>query len=679
MKQNKNKNKIFILLTIFVILTGSLVFVLNGNLNRLKKLKSSVIDPVTGDTCDEGSDGGPVKAGEIDYRYTYNSGSYNGTGRVEGYDVSEAIEDLYRLSKNRCKMGYACENKPSLPVDSEESTCTTLPSADIIKTAFSFSGSETYNPGTVENAIKQIRQLYYSESFCPQKYCVPITYSINLDSKGALQPGTPKIYEKYDTAIYLDVNESIEMTSNDNPITIPRRKYYTISYDSNNSGATFDSTQSTVEADFEGYYLQDRDAEDYYSYYSKKLIDKNGYITSEFKNNLYHVEGSTMYAQYEEEAVTLPEISKTDYSCLWADKSINSFDNCGYNSDEAITVNCYNGGETIEVPGDQVLYGLCESKPTVTVKYYLCDEGGNNCSEDKNKRETVRVERKINCEYWDDEYYVHFPPIDIEGYTKPSGMRRWLCDKQDQVISYYYTREYSYPSYGQGKNNSNYIVSQNSAGTAMTITSNGLSNANYVAIWSSAAAGQDDKYVVPVGTNNFNFNHFTISGNHSDGVGYGAPSNGKYGIYYASFLARENDTTSWTEVSDGNQGNIQIRPYIRVIFKNGTKTVSTQYKTLGSTITTPAAPDKYDYIFRAWQAYTQTSNSTGVSNQSYQACTQNNKYVYYPANYKINANSWNLYNASYPCPSIWGFVDNYETVYMEPVWQKKPWQGSSYN
>ena len=142
----------------------------------------------------------------------------------------------------------------------------------------------------------------------------------------------------------------------------------------------------------------------------------------------------------------------------------------------------------------------------------------------------------------------------------------------------------------------------------------------------------------------------------------------------ASFLARENDTTSWTDVGDGTQGNIQIRPYIQVIYKNGNNVYkTTQVKTLGSTITTYAAPYKYQHIFKGWQAYAQTSNSTGVSSQSYQACTQNGKNVYYPENYKINENSWNLYNASYPCPSIWGYVNDIETVYLQAVWQREPW------
>lgn len=675
MKQNKNK--IFILLTIFVILTGSLVFVLNGNLNRLKKLKSSVIDPVTGDTCDEGS-GGPVKAGEIDYRYTYDSGSYYGTGRVDGYDVSEAIEDLYRLSKNKCKKGYACENKPSLPVDSEESTCTTLSSADIIKPAFSFSGSETYNPGTVENAIKEIRQLYYSASFCPQKYCAPVLYSINLDSKGALQPGTSKIYERFDTAIYLDSNETVEMTKTDNPITIPRRKYYYISYDSNDAGASYDPSPSTVEADFKGYYLHDD-----YDSGNWKLIDNNGYITDQFKNDLYHVEGSTMYAHYEDEEFTLPTVTKPDYTCYWSDNPNESMDSEGntncprsyseYDDEHNIYVDykCIKSGGTAKVGEDKTYYAVCNPNATVTEKYYFCDEDGLNCVEDKNKRKIYSKDR-------DEDLHLS-PSYDITGYSKPKTTYYTISQNRDSTLSWYYTKDNTYSSFGQGKNNPNYIVTPYST-THMTITSNGLSNANYVAIWSSAAAGQDDKYVVPVGNNNFNFSHFTKTGNHSAGVGYGAPSNGRYGIYFASFLARENDTSSWTDVSDGNQGNIQIRPYIQVIYKNGNNVYkTTQFKTLGSTITTYAAPTKYQYKFKGWQAYAQTSNSTGVSNQSYQACTQNGKNVYYPENYKINENSWNLYNASYPCPSIWGYVNDIETVYLQAVWQKEPWASVTYD
>ena len=55
----------------------------------------------------------------------------------------------------------------------------------------------------------------------------------------------------------------------------------------------------------------------------------------------------------------------------------------------------------------------------------------------------------------------------------------------------------------------------------MTISpASGVTNANYVAIYSAAAAGQDYKWHIGAGqSNGFAFSHFTATGNQSsDGV-----------------------------------------------------------------------------------------------------------------------------------------------------------------
>ena len=173
----------------------------------------------------------------------------------------------------------------------------------------------------------------------------PATYKISLNGNGATTAGTPSIYEKYNTGIYLDSALTKAMTTSTNPITKPARNY-TVSFDANNTGITVPSA-ITKSYSYSGHYT-DASA-------GTQMINENGYITSSFTNTSYTANG-TLYAHWKAKpSVTIPAISKTGYTCSW-------------NTSADGTGTTYNGGDVTDKLNTQTLYAICKAN-SYTVSY----------------------------------------------------------------------------------------------------------------------------------------------------------------------------------------------------------------------------------------------------------------------------------------------------------------------
>ena len=116
-------------------------------------------------------------------------------------------------------------------------------------------------------------------------------YTITLDNADATIPGTSKIYEKYGDGIYSESGLINKMTTSTNSIVIPQRKYI-VTFDYNGSGQ--ETGNATAEYGFDGYYDG-----------TTKMIEENGYITSEFTTTKY-LSSQTLHAKWTDGSVTLP-------------------------------------------------------------------------------------------------------------------------------------------------------------------------------------------------------------------------------------------------------------------------------------------------------------------------------------------------------------------------------------
>lgn len=660
--KKENIKKIAIVIVATTIFSG-LVLVLNSNLNKLKKIKSSIYDSETGKECLTIID---QYEGTFEDYISYPN---------ETFEYSrEALDYLYGDSKQHCSNGYKCENKPQItPMEVDDPECTTI-SADKIE-------DTDHTMGDIQELLGELYTAYNHKDFCPANYCVPETYEINLNADvlngGTLvSQGTDKIYEKYNTAFYLDEEETKEMTSSSNPIEKPVMTI-SVTYDGNNQGATFTPGSTSVQTPFMGY--SDYNYNGLYDQYGGVWIDRDGYNYS-LDNKMYYdstfygersTEGNnTLYAVYDYGKLKLPEITKNDHVCYWNIDTSKDTTDCDYydiTDDESYidsnntSQSCLMGGTTVSVLTNVVATAMCKSNPTINIYEYKCDIDGNNCIEEESLR---RTEKNV---YGTVTMLASTP---INNYDTPSSAL--VTFGSNYEINFYHTYNGNFTNFGQGTNNSNYNVIVNNDNTAMTIYSD-LPNANYVAIWPANAKGTYEKEIYEEVNNNFIYSNFNSSI-------MGPTSNGKYGTYFASLLSRSDDSTSWRDVLDGNAGNIEIRPYIRVIHKKNdgfdTTVGATQYKTMNSTITTLGEQSRTGYIFRGWKAYSRTTTSwsenedgNAIQIQPYQSCGD----VYYPANYTINATSWNLSNFSYPCPGIWGYDNGVITVYLEAVWQMEAW------
>ena len=195
-------------------------------------------------------------------------------------------------------------------------------------------------------AVKDIATNSNAKTTLDPSITVSNIYTISLNGNGATTVGTPAIYEKYNTGIYLDSTLTKAMTTSTNPIPTTPSRSYTVSFNANNTGITIPSA-ITKSYSYSGYYT-DATA-------GTQMINENGYITSSFKNTSYTSDG-TLYAHWKAKpSVTIPAISKTGYTCSWN----TSTDGNG---------TTYNAGDVTDKLNTQTLYAVCKAN-TYTVSY----------------------------------------------------------------------------------------------------------------------------------------------------------------------------------------------------------------------------------------------------------------------------------------------------------------------
>ena len=198
----------------------------------------------------------------------------------------------------------------------------------------------------VAGAVKDIATNSNSKTTLDPSITVSNIYTISLNGNGATTAGTPAIYEKYNTGIYLDSALTKAMTTSTNPIPTTPSRSYTVSFNANNTGITIPSA-ITKSYSYSGYYT-DATA-------GTQMINENGYITSSFKNTSYTSDG-TLYAHWKAKpSVTIPAISKTGYTCSWN----TSADGNG---------TTYNAGDVTDKLNTQTLYAVCKAN-SYTVSY----------------------------------------------------------------------------------------------------------------------------------------------------------------------------------------------------------------------------------------------------------------------------------------------------------------------
>ena len=196
-------------------------------------------------------------------------------------------------------------------------------------------------------AVKDIATNSNSKTTLDPSITVSNIYTISLNGNG-----TPAIYEKYNTGIYLDSALTSAMTTSANPITKPIRSY-TVSFNANNTGITMPSA-ITKSYSYSGYYTDATNG--------TQMINENGYITSSFTKTSYTSNG-TLYAHWKAKpSVTIPSISKTGYTCSWN----TSADGKG---------TTYNAGDVTDKLNTQTLYVVCKAN-SYTVSYNSNDGSG---------------------------------------------------------------------------------------------------------------------------------------------------------------------------------------------------------------------------------------------------------------------------------------------------------------
>ena len=202
-------------------------------------------------------------------------------------------------------------------------------------------------------AVKDIATNSNSKTTLDPSITVSNIYTISLNGNGATTAGTPAIYEKYNTGIYLDSTLTKAMTTSVNAIPTTPSRSYTVSFDANNTGITVPSA-ITKNYSYSGHYT-DATA-------GTQMINENGYITSSFKNTSYTSNG-TLYAHWKAKpSVTIPNISQTGYTCSWN----TSADGKG---------TTYNAGNVTDKLNTQTLYAVCKAN-SYTVSYNSNDGSG---------------------------------------------------------------------------------------------------------------------------------------------------------------------------------------------------------------------------------------------------------------------------------------------------------------
>ena len=615
-----SKKKIILISTLSSLFIVSLVIILALNTNILSKLKGSIIDPVTGDVCIEDTTASNIL-------------------HENGQTVKEILDELYAESDSTCATGYAC-HKPTLPTVVEPESCFTLDSSRI-------NYSRNNNTMSVEDAVKQLYTIYNSAEFCPQKYCKPVTYPVTLDKNGGTTQGTPKVYEKYDTGVYLYENENNEMTGSTNPITTPT-KVYTISYNGNSQGASYTGTPTESAATFKGYFTSATGG--------TKMIDENGYIVeSNFPNNKYSA-AATLYAHYDDNNITLPAITKENASCKWAEGSASGTQ--------------YAGGTSRPISANTTYYAVCVNNPKLTVNNYKCpwdytgtDGSGCTLEATNSYRKPEGTQETIS-------------PASYSGYRAP-GSQAVTYDR-DRTVNFYHTAIPNIPLvtavYSSRQLKAYHVGSGSNAHTDLYLP-NGSRSYGYIVPADSSSAIQWPEYSTTSSQTYQGWPNIIVlndSGSPSStvaafsGANY---SNGARGTYYVRTCNMRSDNTETCTDAE------ELRPYFEIKYdlRGGTGTSSTQTKYAGESKTLHGTPSKTGYTFKGWAATIKSGDQCYVCNggSSGTDCTT---VAYYAAGRPLNDQEWNIGNESWPCGSKEAYDNNVNTVYLRALWNRDPWK-----
>ena len=600
----KKKKIIITVVAISIAFIGVVTLALKTDL--INKLRSSVIDPVTGDTCTEDTESSNII-------------------HENGQTVKRILDDLYAESNSTCATGYSC-NKPTIPTQVEPDSCFTLETNHIFYTL-------NNQQVTVEDAIKELYRIYNTPGFCPQKYCNPNTYIITLDKNGGTSQGTSKIYEKYDTAIYLNQAETKEMTDSTYPITIPE-KVYTITYNANGQGAAFDPNPATSAATFKGYFTE--------SSGGTKLINANGYIIpANFPNNKYH-ENTTIYAHYTDTAITLPAITKTDATCKWAEGSTSGTE--------------YAGGTSRTISGNTTYYAKCVANPAITVNNYKCPwnyEGdGSDCTkvtaDSHTYRKAVGTTETIS-------------PASYSGYRAPSSQA--VTYNANHTLNFYHTA--NTPTYTPvSAVYSSSLIRAIHTGDHTDIYISDRSRSHMCT--EAAGMGTNYQYFDYTKYDSSTYSGFPYLFPFSDTKYSGSNNlNGVKGTYYIRACAEAN-SSNCTNAEE-------LRPYIEVKYNlnGGSGTSSKQTKYVGESRTLHGAPSKTGYTFVIWAAQVPNGTQCHVCNGSGGACSTD---AYYSPGRGLNDQEWNVGNESWPCGEYDAYENNISTVYLKAIWSRNAWK-----
>lgn len=192
-------------------------------------------------------------------------------------------------------------------------------------TTITYSSGGSYTPSATSNA-----------DITMYAVCTANIYTMTLNKNGGTSDGTTAIYEKYGTGIYLDSGLTKVMTGSANAITKPV-KSYTITYNANGQGATYMGSPTSSSATFNGFYTATSGG--------TQMITKDGYVnTTNFPNTKY-MANATFYAQWLNNSITLPTITKTGYTCKWAEGSTSGTQ--------------YTGGTTRTISANTTYYAVC--------------------------------------------------------------------------------------------------------------------------------------------------------------------------------------------------------------------------------------------------------------------------------------------------------------------------------
>lgn len=618
------KNKQIIIPAIMSLIFLGIIASLIGSGRLKNKLGTSVIDPTTNKECAETVESANIK-------------------HTDEKSLKDVLDELYAAKDSKCSTGYSC-NKPPLPTQNPNNTCYNLSSNNI---NYNYSDQQM----NVEDALKNLYAIYNSDGFCPQKYCKPNTYTITLDKNGGTSQGTAAIYEKYNTGVYLEEAATNAMTSSQNPITKPA-KTYTVSYNANSQGATYTETPTSSEATFNGYYTAKTDG--------TQMISNTGYIVpSNFPNNKY-TEDTTLYARWTNTSITLPAISKTDYTCKWAEGSA--------------TGTQYAGGTSRTISANTTYYAICTANPIILVKNMACDSNGKNCTQ--NGQTVTKVGTAGSS--------IPIAATAISGYATPKNETvTFGAANTTKTLTFYHTKNisltYNIP-FTSPKIRANHVSDHTDIHTRQ-------GNSTFYLYLHAPTSGEGRVDSTVTASSNFkdlNNNNNTYIRVFPDNkkIGSGDYGNGVYGTYYV-YLKDDYGTDGYTyQTGSTAGGQEELRPYIDIEYDlaGGTGTSSKQHKYVGETLTLHGTPSKSDsdasYAFKGWAVYNMSDQRcqqcyTRKSDGTYDtSCTNDSNYA---ASTSLNTQDLNVGNESFPCSSKETYYNGKVTIKLKAIWQKNAW------